>query len=114
MYIMTAFVSWRLSIGCVLYSLKLAPYEPRIHDVREGYCIDLQNSEGGVYIEEITSLGIKVSRRNGCGVWKLSGDSNSMGNGEHLEVVTFDSSAETATIKQTQTDRRGFDGAFGF
>jgi hypothetical protein len=36
-----------------------------------------------------------------------------MGNGEHLEVVTFDSSAGTATIKQTQTDRRRFDGAFG-
>jgi hypothetical protein len=79
-----------------------------------GYYIDLENSEGGVYIEEITSSGIKVSRRNGCGGWKLSGDSNSMGNGEHLEVVTFDPYAGTATIKQTQADRRGFDGAFGF
>jgi hypothetical protein len=82
--------------------------------VREGDFIDLENSEGGVYIEEITSAGIKVSRRNGYGGWRLSGDSNSMGNGEHLEVVTFDPRAGTATIKQTETDRRGFDGAFAF
>lgn len=113
-HILTAIASCLLLGGCALYSPELAPYEPRIHHVREGDFIDLENSGGGVYIEEITSTGIKVSRRNGYGAWKISGDSNSMGNGEHLEVVTFDPGAGTATIKQTEIDRRGFDGAFAF
>ena len=97
-----------------MYSSELAPYEPKIHNVREGYFIDLENSGGGIYIERISRSGIYVSRRDGYGSWKLTDGSNNMGNGEHFRIVTFDPSARTATIKQTETDRRGFGGAFSF
>lgn len=113
--ILAAIAISHIQFGCALYSPGLAPYEPKIHNVREGDFIDLENSGGGVYIEKITSGGIFIGRRNGYGSWKITKDaSNSMGNGEHLYILTFDPRAKTATIKQTETDRRGFGGAFDF
>ena len=104
-----------IQFGCALYSPELAPYEPKIHNVREGDFIDLENSGGGVYIEKITSEGIFIGCRNGYGSWKITkGSSHSMGNGEHLNLLTFDPRAKTATVKQTETDRRGLSGAFAF
>ena len=105
----------QMAVGCVRNSSTTPPYEPKNHEVREGSFINLENSEGGIYIEEIAQSEILVSRRNGYGGWGLSsGGSNNMGNGEFLEILSVDADSKTATIRQTEIERRGFFGAFAF
>lgn len=108
-------VACQMSGGCVHDSSTPPPYEPKIHEVREGSFISLENSAGGVYIEEIGDSGIIVSRRNGHGHWILSSDGpNGMGNGEFLEILAVDTETKAATLRQTEVDRRGYFGAFAF
>jgi len=97
-----------------MYSSDLAACEPSVHNVKEGSFIDLENSAGGIYIVDISNSGVHVSREPGKRGWKLREGPNSMGNCEHLTVTSYDGDSKTATIRQIETDRRGFGGAFAF
>lgn len=101
--------------GCAMWSPDLAPFEPRLLTVGEGAVIATERN-GPIHVERISRQGVTVSRRNGHASWQLPAapEVRGLGNGEYLTVIDWDAAAKTARIRHSETNRRGFDGAFSF
>lgn len=100
--------------SCGLYDPNLAPAPSRAYSVKVGSGF-LTDKGPSLYVEQITSTGVIVSWRNGQEPWTLRlKEGRGMGNGRYLKVTEINDAEGTAIISYSETDRRGFGGAWAF